>query len=914
MADLKRSEKAFVEKMNEFSVSETRTSVDLKKLDEKFAGTSKKLNAGPNPKQEELLRDLQETANSFATQSTAANDADTVNLAQNLNRAIEGMRSAIRNTQRVRASKDDIEAARAQFSANLEQARAEHKLWQSQRLEQWKLEKEKHEKLKQETVRELEAFASDIKDKLSGGKDAKLEAFVRDLESAKSALQRGKVKGLKLPGMSEFDPGKGNFSKYFRNWAERQGVDLEAPLESTSAARDTDEVPEVESELEQTKEESEQEEGVDLDKAKQDLTAARAASPVAAGLSVHLMDLEEKGIPPKIARRLEDAAHEMQLKLEDLKTQQLMLEKEPKSALRIEGLALALQEINRQRRKLVNDVKEVVVELERTDEIPVELKAEISAILEEQVVNANQSVFTMTAELMEKKDLIGQDLIKKGVINLSELTVDQDEVQQLATIAAVTSSFHARSSDASHASAANAEPHFQELFKGATFSPRGEAAVNQALSQTSSAKAAIAAGAATAAVLFRRIPGARVMDLPLPSAPAAAPATGTDTEVISTTPETEQIRTSSSSSEPTFEQLLTAPPTQEISASGSVVRPMKKGQVLRGAMPGQPLGSGPRGVENPLASASSLDSARQRERAGSAMGDTQLSDNSLSSVSSGGGGEESVLQLPERTYTASPDAVGSPIAGAEDLEIGGGLIQTPEEERQRARQFQAEQLKARRGFFGDLGEGIQQVATGALAQQVGGSILQAGGYKAPEDEETEAGPENEADMASQFAQQQMADMKKKAVADAKKKLQEQLQKEIRKLVTKSAQGTTRIVAEEAQAAAAPADLGATLVTLIIELNVQLISKYVLKRFLKIFAKSVASGETAEALDMATEVLPEQTFAEDFLTIFLDCFVCFNMLLTPPACFILAIIIIIVLVKESPSLALDAAWSAIKSMF
>ncbi len=296
------------------------------------------------------------------------------------------------------------------------------------------------------------------------------------------------------------------------------------------------------------------------------------------------------------------------------------------------------------------------------------------------------------------------------------------------------------------------------------------------------------------------------------------------------------------------------------------------------------------------------------ERAQTLRGDTPVTDQSI-----GLGGDEQrtpVIELPARSTTEGQVFhAGAPMYGEQEEEgeeLGGGLMIEEAMELQRS-QARARRMQATAGAFAPgaaaLGAGLAQAPGQEESYDVDVSELQG------EEEEEGEGPEEMAPGGQSAVDQALQMAKDKVMEKAKQKVKDEAMKQLEKagmkVASKSAGATVRVGTEAAEAGTAPESIGITLLILIAQLNLQLVLKYIFKSFGTV-ASSMGVGTPGQELGEATGFsaesekaescvrgFAEQSFAEDVLTVFLDCLMCSNFLFMPPFCFCTIIIIVII---------------------
>lgn len=297
-------------------------------------------------------------------------------------------------------------------------------------------------------------------------------------------------------------------------------------------------------------------------------------------------------------------------------------------------------------------------------------------------------------------------------------------------------------------------------------------------------------------------------------------------------------------------------------------------------------------------------------------GDTELTDESLNL----GRDEQrrSVLDLgmrrPRGPYAQGED-VGAPYAGEEEFaeaQAGGGALITSEDYERQAKMAQQRQIETMEAAM----PGAVPAAAGAgmLAGAIGGTTALAGTEEdwgeegAPETEE-EPPPEGQPtgrgggpmDQAKQMLEDKLKEQTDKIKEEIKKKAEEQVkklfQKTTEKAVTKGAGSGARVTLEGTEAVNTPDTVAISLAIMIVEMNLQLVLKYLLKGMeeIGIDAEKMAEETGGQGAGKAGGVMKsflQQTLAEDFITIALDCgLIC----TTNPCCYFAFMLLMIVFV-------------------
>lgn len=293
-------------------------------------------------------------------------------------------------------------------------------------------------------------------------------------------------------------------------------------------------------------------------------------------------------------------------------------------------------------------------------------------------------------------------------------------------------------------------------------------------------------------------------------------------------------------------------------------------------------------------------------------GDTPLTDQSI-----GLGGDEqrpSVLEegVPlSRGPYAQGERFAGPMAGEEELEsaraLGGGEYMAGADlMSQQAREKSA--LAAQAMFTGIAGTALGSLAATSTEETT---------EEPDEQDELErmlgggTGGESPLDRGRQMVEDKVKEKVEKEVKDRLKKelgkktgqkvgqqagqkaAQQAAQKAAQQVAAKGASASARLTIEGAEAVNTPDTIGITLAIMIIQMNIQMIFKYLMKGAEMVSGTSAEEitsqqiGENAGKGAGCITMFMQQTLAEDFLTIFLDCgLIC----IANPPCWVAVIVI------------------------
>ncbi|MCC7357071.1 hypothetical protein IT408_01020 [Candidatus Uhrbacteria bacterium] len=326
---------------------------------------------------------------------------------------------------------------------------------------------------------------------------------------------------------------------------------------------------------------------------------------------------------------------------------------------------------------------------------------------------------------------------------------------------------------------------------------------------------------------------------------------------------------------------------------------------LLGALPPKTrLGSG-------INTALALQSQKQSEQLGrernlqELLSDTEITDSSIFQHQA----LAPLLELYDHVYTEGQNALASSGITSEednDIQAGGGLILSESDQAARARQLQRAQQQSRRNFIGGDSSSFSPSSTktssiegGLTTDNIRGKTNEGslGGTFTDEninEVEGENAPVNEGDRARNLMRQKMAETRQKMIKEARKKIEARVKNQIKniskKVVQKGISSGTRIAVETAEAASGPETAAISWLMLIVQMNLQLILKYVLKGFGKAasMAKDAAikpeedkgTGAIEDTLNNVVDEFNDfadnvQTLIEDVVTIWLDCWIIFN---------------------------------------
>ena len=265
---------------------------------------------------------------------------------------------------------------------------------------------------------------------------------------------------------------------------------------------------------------------------------------------------------------------------------------------------------------------------------------------------------------------------------------------------------------------------------------------------------------------------------------------------------------------------------------------------------------------------------------------------------------------------AQGEAVANPIYGGEEqgeIEFTGGGVM---DQTDVAARFQSQQAAERRrleqfagaGFLGavgaGLGLGVEEEEEGEEEEEAEEEEGEEAGAQGQPKQKSRVEQELE-DRAQKFIEDKFKDVTKKATEktaqrggqQAAEKAAQQAAQKSAQAAAKSTAATTRAGLEIGEAVNTPDTIGITLLLMIVQMNVQMIYKYLVLKSKK--ALGIPNAEGVPGIGKAEEFVnnfTEQTFAEDVVTLFLDCMIAANLCLMPPQCMcIIPIIIIIVIV-------------------
>jgi hypothetical protein len=286
-------------------------------------------------------------------------------------------------------------------------------------------------------------------------------------------------------------------------------------------------------------------------------------------------------------------------------------------------------------------------------------------------------------------------------------------------------------------------------------------------------------------------------------------------------------------------------------------------------------------------------------------GDTPITDQSI-----GLGSDEQRPSVLEEGVPLShgPYAQGErfkgPMAGEEEMDraktLGGGEFMAGAE-------FASQQAKEKAALASQaMFTGIAGTALGSLAETASTETQE------PEEQDemeqmlggdSRAGGGSQLDRGRQMVEDKVKDEVEKRLKQqlknrlgqqaGKKAGQQAAQKVAQQAAVKGASASARVTIEGAEAVNTPDTIGITLAIMIIQMNVQMILKYLMKGTEMVTgtnAEEVASEQIGEGAGKGAGCITmfmQQTLAEDFLTLFLDCgLIC----LANPACWVAVIVI------------------------
>ncbi|MBP9864039.1 hypothetical protein KBC54_01135 [Patescibacteria group bacterium] len=264
----------------------------------------------------------------------------------------------------------------------------------------------------------------------------------------------------------------------------------------------------------------------------------------------------------------------------------------------------------------------------------------------------------------------------------------------------------------------------------------------------------------------------------------------------------------------------------------------------------------------------------------STMGDTELSDDSISS--SGDAPRRSVLDLGTKSY-AKPE-------GEEPSTMGGGLQEGTSSDIARTRALQ-EAMMLRQSQFVAAETGTRQQTAQA---QTGATQPE----QTEENEDTEDEDERAQQLMQDKAQQLRQQAEKKARDKTAKERAQQIQEKMKQRMNKATKTASRLTLEGAEVATS--EVIVPLLILIAQLNVQMIMKYFFKPML-------LDGRFGNSVDNAMKGAPwiDQSLVEDIITVNIDIILTCAGICCNPCCLPFVVLAIISTVITNPGSALKA---------
>lgn len=274
------------------------------------------------------------------------------------------------------------------------------------------------------------------------------------------------------------------------------------------------------------------------------------------------------------------------------------------------------------------------------------------------------------------------------------------------------------------------------------------------------------------------------------------------------------------------------------------------------------------------------DRRRSSTEEDSRMGDTELSDDSISS--SGDASKRSVLDLGTKSYT-KPE-------GEEPSTLGGGLQEGLTSDIARSRALQEAMVLQQSQFVRAKTE-VQRTQTDEFL---------------PREQQSEQIEEDEENESEEQAQQLMQDKAEQLRQQGERKAQQQtaserarqIQEQMKRKMNRATKSASRITLEGAEVAGSEVII--PLLILVAQLNVQMIMKYFFKPML-------LDGKFGNTVDNAMDGAPwiDQSFIEDIITVNLDIVLTCAGICCNPCCFPFVLLAIITGIITNPGAALKA---------
>lgn len=227
--------------LTELGALETETSVDLgtqaTKFDEAWASFEK------SP--DKALRTLGELSGKLRLEADEKDNDRARDAARNFDSDVQELTRLRQELTAARGRRDQTTVRRLedQYASSQNRAHNTYELWRRGDVEQYKLKQEELKKKQQRAADDVQRTIDNLDSDIGAEGNEAFGQLRTALVGMQRSLKSGeRLKSIKLPGASAFDPKKGRFDQYFESWKRRNRIDendLRKPRETKKPSEDT---------------------------------------------------------------------------------------------------------------------------------------------------------------------------------------------------------------------------------------------------------------------------------------------------------------------------------------------------------------------------------------------------------------------------------------------------------------------------------------------------------------------------------------------------------------------------------------------------------------------------------------------------------------------------------------------------